>query len=160
MKKLIIFALAVLIAFYFYNKQSGSNDPRYFESYVSQIEEAGENKDFEGFIGFFSSHYRDEAGINYIYLKNIVRNQFEKYERFEASYYDLAVSAPYRDDQDNSLIDINMDVHISGLRNGIPVDIIGETGNTDNLTITLRKSFLGEWKVVSISGIENGNINY
>ncbi len=159
MKKLVLFALVLLLAFYFYN-QSGDNDPAYFESYISGMAKAGENKDFESFIGFFSSHYRDEYGINYIYLKNIVKSRFEKYERFEASYYDLKVSDPYRDDQENTLIDINMDVHVKGSREGIPVDIIGETGSADNLTLTLRKTFLGEWKITSVKGVEDKGFDH
>lgn len=153
MKKILITAIALLILFLLF-RGTGNRDAEYFKSYISDMKNAGEQKDFEEFTDFFSAHYRDSAGLNYIYLKNIIRKQFEKYEKFDAEYSDVTVSDLYSDEAENSFVDINLDVTVTGIRNGIPVELIGVTGNPDNITLTLRKSFIGQWKVVRVEGVD------
>ena len=154
MKKIILFILViVIIAFVIHlNRKRGSE---YFSNYLDKMIQSGEEKKIDEFTGFFSIHYRDKNGINYIYLRKIIESQFNKYESFEASYNNLDVSKNYKDKSGNTLIDINIDVMVTGYQEGIPVEILGESGHPDNITLTLRRSFPNSWKIVSVRDIDS-----
>lgn len=153
MKKILILIVVVLVFILVFRCQ-GKRDHAYFESFISEMERAEKEKNYEDFTDFFSLSYRDENGLNYLYIKNITKRYFDKYERFSSSQSINSVSDFYRDETDNELVDINLDVRVTGFVNGIPADLIGSSNNPDNLTITLRRSVTGSWKVVSISGVD------
>lgn len=153
MKKILIL-IVIVIALLLVFRCQGKRDHAYFESFISEMERAGKEKNYDDFIDFFSVSYRDENGLNYLYLKNLTRKYFDKYESFSSSQSVNSVSDFYRDEADNELVDINLEVRVTGFVNGVPVDLIGSNNNTDNLNITLRRSLTGSWKVISISGVD------
>lgn len=159
MKKLLLLAIIIVLGVVIYMNREGEGSD-YFESYIDEMIDAGEAKDYEKFVSFFSIHYRDEYGVNYVYLKNIVKNQFEKYDSFEAAFKDLNVSEIYEDESGNRLIDVNMDVVVTGMVGGVPVELIGAKGHPDNISITLRQSFMKDWDIVSIEDLDNPGNSY
>ena len=151
MKKLIpiILILLVVAAVFFLR---GGESSSFFENYFNKMIEAGGAKDFEKFMDNFSLQYKDDYGTNYIFVKQVVKNSFEKYDKFE-SVIENVVASTYKDEQGNKRADVNMDVFVTGFKGGIPTELIGETGHLENIDITLQKS-LGSWKIIRIVGID------
>jgi|GEM_PF-5658581 len=158
MKK-IIFALIIIFVMGLVFQLIRKRGSEYFSNYLDKMIQAGENKNLDEFTDFFSIHYSDENGINYFYVKKIIESQFNKYDSFEAVYDNLDVSKYYKDKSGNTQVDLNLDVFVTGFREGVPVEILGVSGHLDNITLTLRKSFPNRWKIVSIKGID-GNTGY
>lgn len=152
MKKLFPIAIIIIIIIGFFLFR-GKDDPKQFQSYFDQMLSAGEGKDLEKFMDNFSLHYKDDYGTNYIYIKHIVKNTFDKYESFEGVIENLDVSVS-KDEEGNKIADTNMDVFVTGYKGGIPQEILGTSGHLDNITVTLQKSSLGKWKIVRVDGVE------
>jgi len=150
----IIIVAAFIIIFFL----PDGDDTSEIESVFNQVIKAGEEKNFDGVMDHISLHYRDEYGATYPVVKNIVKRYFENYDRFDGAYSDLEVSFNESDQDVNALA--NLDVYVTGLRRGKSIVILGSEEGPDNITVTLEKSILGDWKIKSVDGINIEEIGY
>ncbi len=153
MKKLFIIAIIVLALAYFFFS-GGKNDDEYFNSYFQEMVKAGEEKDTDKFMDSFSLQYKDDYGLNYIVIKNIVKNVFEKYDKIEGSFSELSSSISKDEDGSETAV-VNMDVTAAGSSGGIYTGILGLNETPENITIYLEKSTFGSWQIVRVEGIKN-----
>ncbi len=149
--------IVVALAIYFFN-QSG-DDPAEFEKIFNQVLEAGKQKNLEGITDHFSLQYKDEHGISYPILKNLIKRSFEKYDAFDGKFT-VASTSVSENEQGEKLALVNMDLNITGTKSGIPYDLIGADDSPENITITLQKSTLGKWKIIEIEGLRGIDDNY
>ena len=154
MKKIIIFAVLILaLAWLFFS--GGENDDEFFNNYFNEMVKAGENKDLDSFMDNFSLHYKDDYGLNYVVVKNIVKNVFEKNSEIEGGFSGLNSSIT-NDEDGKEIAVVNMDVTATANNGGIRKGILGFDNNPENITIYLEKSTFGSWQIVSVEGIEKG----
>lgn len=149
MKKIISIAVIILILGLLLLRDG--EDSSYFENYFNNMIIAAKAKNLDSFMDNFSLQYRDDYRTNYVHIKQIVKNIFEKYDEFEAVIENV-VASNYEDELGNKKSDVNMDVFAIGFKGGIPIELIGETGHLKNVTIILQKS-LGSWKIIKVEGI-------
>ncbi|MGQ0793721.1 MAG: hypothetical protein ACT4NX_06465 [Deltaproteobacteria bacterium] len=152
MRKIAPLILALAAVAYFF--LPSGDDPRQIDAIFGKIEEAGVKRDLDGVFEHFSLLYKDDYGATYPALKGIVKRFFEKYDGFDAGYSNLAVSIGEDSDGKASAV-ANLDVYISGIKSGRDTPIVGNEGSPENITVTLEKSGLGDWKIVNIEGLES-----
>jgi hypothetical protein len=153
MGKYIVLAIIILGLFIYFFLWSG-DDPSEIGAVFNDVIEAGKKKDLEGVTEHFSINYRDDYGATYPVVKNVIKNFFERFDSFEGDYSNLAVSINEGEDGEKQAI-ANLDVWVSGIRNGIPVALLGDEDTPQNITVTLVKSKLGGWKIVKVEGMES-----
>ena len=153
MKKFFILALIILALAYFFFS-GGKNDDEYFNNYFQEMVKAGEEKDTDQFMDNFSLQYKDDYGLNYIVIKNIVKNVFEKYNKIEGSFSGLSSSISKDEDGRETAL-VNMDVTATGSIGGIDKGILGLNKTPENITVYLEKSAFGSWQIVRVEGIED-----
>ena len=153
MSKYIVLAIIILGLFTYLFLSSG-DDPSEIGVLFNEMIEVGKKKDLDGVMEHFSINYRDDYGATYPVVKNVVKNFFERFDGFEADYSNLAVSINESEDGEKKAV-ANLDVQVSGIRNGIPVQLLGDEDTPQNITVTLVKSKLRGWKIVKVEGIED-----
>ncbi len=154
MKKILILALVVLaLAWFLFS--GGENDDEYFNNYFNEMVKAGEEKDLDKFMDYFSLHYKDDYGLNYIVVKNIVKNVFEKNDQIAGNFSELSSSLSKDEDGTETAI-VNIDAEATAINNGIRKGILGLDDSPENITIYLEKSTFGSWQIVRVEGIKNG----
>ena len=149
-KYVILIIIAVGLAYLFF---PSGDDTREIEAVFIKATEAGEKKDLDGVMEPFSISYRDGYGATYPVVKNVVKNFFDKFDGFEGNFSALAVSINETEEGGKRAI-ANLDVSVSGINSGIPVSILGTEDSPQNLTVTLKKSGLGSWKIIKVAGVE------
>ncbi len=135
------------------------DDTREIEAVFNKAIEAGEKKDLEGVMEHFSLIYRDEYGATYPVVKKIVKNSFEKFDAFGCRYADLRVSINETEKGEKKAV-ANFNTYISGVNSGIPVSLLGSEGSLQNLTVTLKRSSFGEWKIIKVEGLEAADVEF
>lgn len=153
MKKVLIIAL-IISAITYLIFSGGKNDDEYFNKYFSAMIESGEAKEVDKFMDNFSLRYHDENGFNYIVIKNIVKNVFEKFEDIEGSFSDLTSSIS-KNGEGKEIAVVNLDANAVAINGGIKSDLLGLRNTPENITIYLEKSTFGSWKILKIEGIDN-----
>ncbi|NIP31276.1 MAG: hypothetical protein GTO02_01995 [Candidatus Dadabacteria bacterium] len=156
MKKIILIVFVVIISLLLlFNGKEG--DTKEFEKIINSIVISANEKDLEKFMSYFSIHYSDEHGGNYLYIKSIAKNTFEDFEKFDVYYENISV-ARIKSENSQDIAVLNFDVVVSGIKNGIPIaEIIGSSGHLENLTIEFKKSDLRKWKIINVEGINDKN---
>ena len=149
MKKILIIVVVVALGFFLLTRNE--SDDEFFTSYFNDMVDAGESKDLDQFMDFFSLQYKDENGFNYLVIKNIVKNTFEGFDTLEGSFSDL--SSKIEKSEDRNLAVINFDVRAVGIKNGIDTGVLGLNDSPENITVYLEKSTLGKWKIVEVKGV-------
>jgi hypothetical protein len=152
MGKYIVLTITILGLFIYLFLSSG-DDPSEIGAVFNDVIEAGKKKDLDGVMEHFSINYRDDYGATYPIVKNVVKNFFERFDGFEADYSNLAVLINESEDGEKQAI-ANLDVRAVGIRNGIPVPLLGDEDTPQNIIVTLVKSKLQGWKIVKVEGIE------
>jgi hypothetical protein len=152
MKKYGIFIviIAVVLAYLFY---PSGDDTREVAALLDQALESGKKKDLDGVMEHISLNYKDEYGASYPVVKNVVKNYFEKFDSFDGKYSGLKASINETEGGERQGV-ANLDIQVWGVKSGIPTPILGDLDSSSNITITLKKSRLGGWKVVKVEGIE------
>ena len=151
----LIIIIVLLIYFYF----PGGDDTTEIEAaFNSMIESAGE-KNLEGVTEHFSIHYKDGYGVTYPVVKNIIQYAFEKYDGFQASYSNLSATIGENENGDKEAA-ANLDLIVKGIKSGNTQNLIGNDASPDNITVTLKKSSFGGWKITEIEGLETGDYGY
>ena len=150
MRKIIIVVLILALGLFLLTRNRG--DDEFFSSYFNKMVEAGESKNLEQFMNFFSLQYKDEYGLNYIVIKKLVENTFNEFDTLEGSFSDLSSSIKESDGKNIAVI--NMDAKAVGIKNGIDTGVLGLQDKPENITIFLEKSTLGKWKIIKVEGVE------
>ncbi|MGI9533719.1 MAG: hypothetical protein ACR2NW_02110 [Thermodesulfobacteriota bacterium] len=153
MKKVIVLLLIVAVGLIFLTRNKSDDD--FFNSYFNQMVEAGETKNHDQFMSFFSLQYQDEYGLNYIIINELVKNTFNEFGTLEGSFSDL--SSKIEEIDGKSLAIVNMDVNAIGIKNGIDTGILGLSNDPENITIYLEKSTLGKWKIIKVEGLNRSD---
>lgn len=144
-KVLILLPILVFILTLFLRNDE---DDEVFTSYFNKMVSAAESKDLEKFMDFFSVHYKDDRGYNYVIIRSIVKNAFGEFETLRGAFSSLTSSVEKRDKGQSATI--NMNVQATGTRNGIEVGVLGLSDTPKNITVYLEKSRFEEWKIIKI----------
>ena len=147
----LLIILALVLILYFFPRGDDSGE---IKALFDEVIEAAGNRDYEGITGHFSVQYKDEYGAGYPVVKNIIIKVFEKYDSVEASYSGLSVVIN-KNEYGEKEAAANMDVEVTGYKSGIPDKLIGNSESPDNITVTLRKSGLGGWKITRVEGLDD-----
>ncbi len=146
MKKALILLPVLLLIFILFLRNDG--DDKLFTSHFSTMVKAAESKDLEKFMDFFSVHYKDDRGYNYIIIRGIVKNAFGEFETLKGSFSSLTSSVEKQGEKQSATI--NMNVQATGVKAGIEVGILGLSDTPKNITVYLEKSRFEKWKIVKI----------
>lgn len=148
--------MVVLLIYFFY---PGGDDTAEIEAVFNDIIESAERKDQNGITEYFSLHYKDEYGATYPAVKNIIKKAFEKFDSFDISYSDLSVSINENADGEKEAA-ANLDAIVTGTKSGVPHSLIGSDESSENVTVILRKSALGGWKIIEVQGLDSADHGY
>ena len=143
--------LGVLLIYFIY---TGGDETSEIEAVFNEIIDSGRNKDLEGVTEHFSLYYKDEYGVSYPVVKNIVSNTFERFDSLDGGYGNVSVSLG-EDENGEKLAYANVDVKVTGIEGGIPHTLLGTEDTPDNITVTLKKSTFRGWKIIKIEGIDS-----
>ena len=114
-------------------------------------------KDLEKFMESFSLRYKDSSGTNYLYIKNITKGLFNKFDSFETQFENLTY-VKKENKKFGDTVELNFDIIVTGVRNNIPsAELIGESGNLENITLILRKNEFRKWKIIRVEGVEDNS---
>ena len=149
MKKTLALVLIAAVVLIFLTRNKG--DDEFFTNYFNEMVQAGESKNVEQFMNFFSLKYKDDYSFNYIVIKNIVKNTFNEFDRLEGSFSDLTSKIVKSDGR--NLAVVNMDARAIGIKNGIDAAVLGLNDKPENITVYLEKSTLGKWKIIKVEGV-------
>jgi hypothetical protein len=147
---LLLIAAALILLYLFFPR---GDDPREIESVFNELRDAAEKKDTDGVTEHFSLHYKDEYGASYHVVKNVIGNAFRKYDGIRVSYSGLSVLFSENESGEKEAA-ANLDVIVTGRSSGMFYDLIGSEGSPDNITVTLKKSGLGGWKITRVEGLD------
>jgi len=147
---LLLIAVTLVLLYLFYPR---GDDPREIKAVFDEMREAAANRDSEGAAEHFSLQYKDEYGASYPVVKNVIENAFRKYDSVGVSYSDLSVVFS-KNESGEKEASANLDVTVTGQSSGIFYDLIGSEGSPDNVTVTLKKSALGGWKITGVQGLD------
>ncbi len=148
--------VVVLLVYFFY---PAGDDTSEIESVFDDMIESAEKRDLEGITEHFSIHYKDEYGATYPAVKNIIENMLEKFDTIEASYSDLSVSINENEYGEKEAA-ANLDVIATGIKSVVPHSLIGNDESPENVTVILKKSTLGGWKIIEVEGLDTAKKGY
>ncbi|NIP37898.1 MAG: hypothetical protein GWO07_02445 [Candidatus Dadabacteria bacterium] len=152
MKIIGIIAVIIIAAAAFF-LWPASDDPTEIEKVLNKMITAGQTGTFEGVTEHVSFDYRDDYGATYFAVKNIVQKVFEKFDSFDTKHKNLSVTIS--ESEDGSKIAIaNLDMNIKGKKSNTSFSILGKDDSYENITLTFKKSKLGEWKVTKSEGLD------
>lgn len=151
----LIIIVALIIYFYF----PGGDDTSEIEAVFNSIIESAGEKNLEGVTEHFSIHYKDEHGATYPFVKKIIQNAFEKYDGLQGSYSDLSATIGENENGEKEAA-ANLDIIVKGINSGESHNLIGSDGSPENITVMLKKSSFGGWKITEIEGLETADYNY
>ncbi len=152
MKIITIFAVLIIAIAAFFLWPS-SDDPSEIEKVLNKMITAGQNGVYEGVTEHVSFEYRDDYGATYFVVKKIVQNVFKKFDKFETKYNNLSVTMN-ETENGNKIAIANLNMNIKGIKSNIPISILGKDDSFENITLTFKKSKLGEWKVTKSEGLD------
>jgi hypothetical protein len=148
---LILIALAAVLVYFFFPR---GDDAGEIEAVLNEMRDAAGKKDLDGVTEHFSLQYKDEYGAGYPVVKNVITRAFEKYDIIEVSYSNLTAVFSENEYGDKEAA-ANLDVLVTGYSSGLPYMLIGSEGSPDNVTVTLKKSGIGGWKITDVEGVDN-----
>jgi hypothetical protein len=151
--KIVAIILVLIIGIVAFFLWPSSDDPSEIEKVLNKMITAGQDGVFEGVTEHVSFEYRDEYGATYFAVKNIVKTVFEKFDKFETKYNNLSVSIDESEDG-NKIAIANLNMNIKGYKSNIPISIFGKDDSFENITLTFKKSKLGDWKVIKSEGLD------
>jgi len=153
MKIITIFVVLIIgiAAFFLW---PSSDDPSEIEKVLNKMITAGEGRSSEGVTEHASFDYRDDYGASYFVVKKIVQTVFEKFDNFETTYNKLSVTMNETEDG-NKIAIANLNMNIKGYKSNIPINILRKDDSFENITLTFKKSKLGEWKVIKSDGLDS-----
>ena len=155
MRYIIPAAIILVLIIYFF--MLSGDDTAEIEKTLDDMIESAREKDREGLLDSFSKHYKDNNGYNYLVIKKIIDNAFKEYGSLDGSYENLSVTLG-EDENGEKTANAKLGVKAVGVRNGIPENLLGTEDSYDEITVRLKKSSLGSWKIVEIEDVDkHGN---
>jgi len=151
-----IIPILILGVLFMYFILTGGDETDEIEAVYDEIIDAGRSKDSKGVTERFSLYYKDDYGASYPVIKNMIENSFEKFDSINGSYGNVSVTMG-EDENGEKLAYSNVDVISTGIKGGIPYSLIGTEDSADNITVTLKKSAIGGWKIIKIEGIDSAD---
>ncbi|GAB4414009.1 MAG: hypothetical protein OHK0032_10080 [Thermodesulfovibrionales bacterium] len=109
--------------------------------------EAVESKDVDAVMSKVSYNYRDDYGMTYLYIKEILKRQFEMFSDIKVEYEDLKIEVS----KDRALAELNVRV-IATIGNETGY-IIGDIKTPLHLRFTLDKERT-RWLIVKTEGFD------
>lgn len=107
-----------------------------------------EREDLDGLMSKVSFNYRDEYGLSYLLLKDVIKREFGYYSDIDVEYENLAV----RVDKDRATATLDLRVLAStGTLRGY---IFGDLREPLRLKLELEKGSMRKWLVLNSSGFE------
>jgi hypothetical protein len=156
LKYVVLIILALVLIYFFYPR---GDDTREIEKIFNEITDAAGKKDLDAITEHFSIQYKDEYGAGYPAVKKIIGNVFEKYDDIDASYQALRVIFS-KNEYGEKEASANCSVVVTGYKSGVPYHLVGSADMSDNITVTLKKSGLGGWKITEVEGLDTGDSDY
>ena len=151
MRYIIPVAIIVVLIVYFF--ALSGDDSSEIEGVFDDIIESAREKDQEGVLGHFSIHYQDDNGYNYLVIKRVLENEFQQFDSIDGSYERVSVVIS-EDENGEKIATAKASVKASGVRGGVPKNLLGTEDSFDDITVTLKKSTLGGWKIIEIDGVD------
>ena len=151
MRYLIPAAIIVVLIVYFF--VLSGDDTSEIEGVFDDIIESARDKDQEGVLERFSIHYKDDNGYNYLVIKRVLENEFQSFDSLDGSYENVSVQIT-EDGNGERVARAKVGVKASGVRGGVPKILLGSEDSYDDITVTLKKSSLGGWKIIEIDGVD------
>jgi hypothetical protein len=153
---ILLIVLAVVLIYFFYPR---GDDTREIEAMFNKITDAAGKKDPDAITKYFSVQYRDEYGAGYPAVKKIIGSVLEKYDRVDASYSELQVVFR-KNEYGEKEASANCNILVTGYKSGVPYHLVGTADSPGNITVTLKKSGLGGWKITGVEGLDAANSDY
>lgn len=147
---------AVILIYFFYPR---GDDTREMEKIFNEITDAARKKDLNAITEHFSIQYKDESGAGYTAVKKIIGNVLDKYDRIDVTYSELHV-VTRNNEHGEKEASANCNVLVTGYKSGVPYQLVGSVDSSDNITVTLKKSGLGGWKITEVAGIDAADSEY
>ena len=151
----LLIIVVLLVYFYF----PGGDDTSEIEAVFNSIIESAGEKNLEGITEHFSIHYKDEHGATYPVVKNIIIKAFDEFDGFQASYSGLSATIGENENGEKEAA-ANLDIIIKGIKSGERQNLIGSDQSPENITVMLKKSSFGGWKIMEIEGLDTGDYGY
>lgn len=151
MRYLIPAVIVIVLIVYFF--VLSGDDASEIEGVFNDILESAKAKDQEGVLERFSIHYQDDNGYNYLVIKRVLENEFQEFDSLDGSYENVSVVFG-EDENGEKIADAKVGVKASGVRGGVPKILLGTEDSYDDITVTLKKSALGGWKIIEIDGVD------
>ena len=109
--------------------------------------EAAESGDLEGVMAKVSFNYRDDYGVTYLYLKEILKREFQRLSDISVEYDGLKILV--REDEATAELDMRV-IATAGNETGY---IIGDARAPLHIRFTLEKE-RGKWQIIKTEGLE------
>lgn len=154
MKYLIGIVIIVVLSLYFFLPASNDKDASAkIDTVLNNLVRSAERKDLNVVMEYFSPDYSDSSGRTITDVRNIIQNAFDRFDTINSGYANLIVST-IEDDNGNTQTLANIDIWISGSKDGNIYKLIGTEDNPKNVEIMFESLMLGGWKILSVEGIK------
>lgn len=108
---------------------------------------AAESRDIEGVMAKISFNYRDDYGMTYLYLKEILKREFERLSDISVEYEDLKIRV-----SENTAV-AELDIRVVATSGNDTGYILGDVKTPLQLRFTLDKERT-KWLIVRTEGFE------
>jgi hypothetical protein len=143
----VLFGIAVVTAVAAAGYWYWNSPERQIRKALSKAEAAFEAKDIEGTIEHFSLQYRDDLGLAYLNIKQLMKRGFEEFEGFDVKLGNLDIGV--EDDQATVLSEFRMIV----INNDQKAYLLGSDEEALPITFQLAKETM-RWKIRAVNGIK------
>ncbi|MEM7009384.1 MAG: hypothetical protein AAF462_09655 [Thermodesulfobacteriota bacterium] len=154
MKYLIPMVIIVALVFYFFMPASEEKDASLeIELLLNNLTKSGQRKDIEVVMEYFSPDYSDSSDRTYMSVKEIIEKSFERFDSINAGFSNLIVSTIKDENGDDKTL-ANVDVWVSGNRDGTTFKLIGTKDDPKNINIGFQSIMFGGWKIKSVEDLQ------
>lgn len=138
----VLIALPIIIYFLW------PSDEYRIRKLIKEGASAVEREDLEGLMSKVSFNYRDEYGLSYLLLKDVIKREFGYYSDIDVEYENIEVEV----DKDKATATLDLMVLASaGSERGY---IFGDLREPLRLKLELEKGSMRKWLVLNSSGLE------
>ncbi len=148
-KKIFIILSVVLfmiIIFLIFSQSDKKRINKLFKEEVKSVEK----KDIDGVMSGISYNYRDDYGFTYLYIKELMKREFQRMKDIEIEYENLKIKI--NDSRRNA--EIEVDVRVIATINDERGYIIGDIRSPLHLRFHLEKERT-KWLIIKTEGLEN-----
>ena len=143
----VLVGIAVVIAIAAIGYWYWDSPERQIMKVLSKAEAAFEAEDIEGTIDHFSLQYRDDLGLAYLNIKQLMKRGFEEFGEFDVKLGNLDIEV--EDDQATVLSEFRLIV----ISNDQKAYLLGSDEEALPITFILAKETM-RWKIRAVNGIK------